>query len=128
MKKIDRTTAYGNLLRDMGICRSCKKRHDCGTLHCRSCAAKKKTTAYLRWQERKQNNLCERCGGPPRPNRTLCQSCADQHRKHCQVSYRKSRLFGKCTDCRKDAQGRHRCPDCLRKKREAEARRKESKP
>lgn len=72
--------------------------------------------------ERGQRNSCSSCGNPPRPNRTLCQDCADKRR----AMVRADRAAGICikTGCYSLAvAGQTRCKEC-RDKRNAYNKRK----
>lgn len=67
--------------------------------------------------ERKRNGWCSMCGRrKPRNGRKLCRRCAKQIRASNKVIRDRRRAAGECLECGEPADGRVRCPRCVRRR------------
>lgn len=113
----------------LGLCYRCDEPVEPGRKHCKKHLKMYSDSAKRRQQERKKSGLCIICGKrPPRPNRVMCQQCADnigQEKYVEKKNMRRKKLVdswiasGLCRTCGKQvAPGRKFCKKHLESARE----------
>lgn len=76
-----------------------------------------------RYEERKANNLCTRCGKPLDRQGTLCTACKDKYTAYSRDIYKKLQAVGVCPRCGKNLLygDEKSCIDCRAKSAKATA-------
>lgn len=103
-----------------GLCLSCGvKIPQEGHKRCPMCQVLFQRANHKRYEERKAQHLCVRCGKPQDGYYVFCSSCREKMKESGVIRRQQLKADGLCQWCRKPVSNGHAlCDDCLRKKRE----------